>query len=78
MPADHRLQWHIAPNIGRKNLDVMTGAEVERLVVEGALATGVEMKDGTKIHASSEVVLSSGAVGSPRLLQLSGIGPPHI
>ena len=65
---------YIAPNIGRKNLDVMTGAEVKRLVVEGARATGVEMKDGTKIHASSEVVLSSGAVGSPRLLQLSGIG----
>ena len=65
---------YIAPNIGRKNLDVITGAEVKRLVVEGARATGVEMKDGTKIHASSEVVLSSGAVGSPRLLQLSGIG----
>ena len=54
---------YIAPNIGRKNLDVITGAEVKRLVVEGARATGVEMKDGTKIHASSEVVLSSGEIG---------------
>jgi choline dehydrogenase-like flavoprotein len=44
-------------------------------VVEGGKATGVELIDGTRLTADSEVILSSGSIGSPRLLQLSGIGP---
>ena len=66
---------YLAPNRGRKNLTVQTGAQVRRLIVEQGRATGVEMLDGSKLTATSEVILSSGAVGSPRLLQLSGIGP---
>ncbi|MFS4438438.1 GMC family oxidoreductase [Paracoccaceae bacterium GXU_MW_L88] len=66
---------YLAPNEGRENLTVRTGAQVRRITVEGGRATGVEMMDGSRIHASAEVILSSGAIGSPRLLQLSGIGP---
>jgi choline dehydrogenase-like flavoprotein len=66
---------YIAPNRGRKNLVVKKGALVRRIIVEAGRATGVELGDGQRLAASSEVILSSGAIGSPRLLQLSGIGP---
>lgn len=65
----------VAPNEGRPNLTVRTGAQVRRIVVKDQRATGVELTDGTVLNASREVVLSCGAIGSPRLLQLSGIGP---
>ena len=65
----------LAPNMHRKNLTVRTGAQVRRLVVEGTRVAGVEMLGGEVLKAAQEVVLSSGAIGSPRLLQLSGIGP---
>ncbi len=65
----------LAPNRHRKNLTVRTGAQVRRLTVDRGRATGVEMMDGEKITAAKEVILTSGAIGSPRLLQLSGIGP---
>ncbi len=66
---------YIAPNRHRKNLTVRLGAQVRRLIVKNDRATGVEMMDGTQIAGSSEVLLCAGAIGSPRLLQLSGIGP---
>jgi len=66
---------YVAPNRHRKNLTVRLGAQVRRLIVEGGRATGVELTDGTRLTATSEVILASGAIGSPRLLQLSGIGP---
>ncbi|MFO7920475.1 MAG: GMC family oxidoreductase N-terminal domain-containing protein [Nioella sp.] len=66
---------YVAPNMGRPNLTVQTGAQVRRIVVEAGRATGVEMLDGAKITATQEILLCSGAIGSPRLLQLSGIGP---
>ena len=66
---------YLAPNRGRRNLTVRTGAQVRRIVVEHGRARGVELLDGTRLAASAEVILSSGAIGSPRLLQLSGIGP---
>ncbi|MEO0484481.1 MAG: GMC family oxidoreductase N-terminal domain-containing protein [Pseudomonadota bacterium] len=65
---------YVAPNAHRKNLTVRTGAQVKRIVVEHGRATGVELADGV-IQARGEVLLASGAIGSPRLLQLSGIGP---
>lgn len=65
---------YVTPNRNRPNLTVKLGAQVRRLVVEKGRATGVQMMDGTKIHADAEVLLCSGAIGSPRLLQLSGIG----
>lgn len=66
---------YVAPNRHRRNLTVRTGAQVRRLIIEGGRATGVELLDGTRIAAAQEVLLSGGAIGSPRLLMLSGIGP---
>lgn len=66
---------YLAPNRHRRNLTVRLGAQVRRLIVESGRATGVELTDGTRLSADREVILSSGAIGSPRLLQLSGIGP---
>ena len=66
---------YLAPNRGRRNLTVRTGEPVRRIVVEHGRALGVELLDGTRLAAGAEVILSSGAIGSPRLLQLSGIGP---
>ncbi len=63
---------------GRANLTVRTGVEVLRIVVEKGRAVGVEIaENGGKLllRAEREVIVSSGAIGSPRLLMLSGIGP---
>lgn len=59
----------------RANLTVATGAHVRRILVTGGRATGVEMMDGTRHIARQEVILTAGAINSPRLLMLSGIGP---
>ncbi len=62
----------------RPNLTVLVGARARRLTVAGGRVTGVEfLLDGVEARAlaAREVVLASGAVGSPHLLQLSGIGP---
>lgn len=59
----------------RPNLTIKMKAQVKRITVEHGRAAGVEMVDGSRITADREVILSSGAIGSPRLLQLSGIGP---
>jgi choline dehydrogenase len=63
---------------GRSNLRVETGVTVTRIIVEDGVATGVEfLRDGQvgRIRVSDEVVLCAGAMASPRLLMLSGIGP---
>jgi choline dehydrogenase len=62
----------------RKNLTVVTHAQVERLVLDGRRATGLELKvagTATRASARREIVLAAGAIGSPQILQLSGIGP---
>ena len=69
------------PAKGRRNLRVVTGAEVQRLTLDGRRATGVTFrKDGALWHASAgaEVVLAAGAIGTPKLLELSGIGRPEV
>jgi choline dehydrogenase len=66
---------YLRPARHRANLTVRTGAQVLRLVVEKGRAVGVELAGDGVIRADAEVILSSGAIGSPRLLQLSGIGP---
>jgi choline dehydrogenase-like flavoprotein len=66
---------YLAPSRGRANLTVETGVQVRRIIVDKGRARGVELVGGRRLTASLEVVLSSGAIGSPRLLQLSGIGP---
>jgi choline dehydrogenase-like flavoprotein len=71
----------LKPVLGRTNLRLETGVLVEKVVVEGGRAVGVRFrqgsgKDGRLIEARTrgEVILSAGAVGSPQILQLSGIG----
>jgi len=62
----------------RSNLDVMTETQVTRIILEKSRAIGVEfIHKGRKnvLYADHEIVVSSGAIGSPRLLLLSGIGP---
>ncbi|MBU2981490.1 GMC family oxidoreductase N-terminal domain-containing protein [Lentibacter algarum] len=59
-------------------IETVTGAHVRRLVLEGGRAVGVEYEHGndvTTARCGGEVVLSAGAVGSPQILQLSGLGP---
>ena len=66
------------PALSRSNLTLETGARVTRLLFEGDRAVGVEyVRDGEtkEARAEVEVILSAGAVQSPQILQLSGIGP---
>ena len=69
---------YLRPALKRPNLTLMRDALIIRIVIENARATGVEVarKDGVSIvKAEREVILSAGAIGTPRLLMLSGIGP---
>lgn len=65
----------------RPNLSVMTGRRVLRVTLENQRATGVEVRDVKRgsqyiVTAHAEVVLCGGAINSPQILMLSGIGPP--
>jgi choline dehydrogenase-like flavoprotein len=69
---------YLAPIRNRKNLTVTTGAHVHRILLEGQRAVGVEYAERGQIQnarADREVIVSSGAIGSPKLLLQSGIGP---
>ncbi|HET6598830.1 MAG TPA: GMC family oxidoreductase N-terminal domain-containing protein, partial [Burkholderiaceae bacterium] len=68
----------LAPVRARPNLVVATGAQVTRVVIERGRATGVEWVQGGQpcsARSSGEVIVAAGALQSPQLLQLSGIGP---
>ncbi|MXY26138.1 MAG: choline dehydrogenase [Acidobacteria bacterium] len=70
---------YLRPVMHRPNLTVRTDAQVRRLTVEptdaSPRATGVELVTGERLEARCEVILAAGAIGSPQILQLSGIGP---
>lgn len=70
---------YLRPALGRPNLRVETGATVTRVTFEGRRATGVEyVQDGARRSArAAEVLLSGGAVNSPQVLMLSGVGPAN-
>lgn len=71
----------LKPAVNRPNLAVHTHALAQRIVFDGLRAVGVEfIKDGVRreVRATKEVILSCGAVGSPHLLQLSGVGNPDL
>jgi choline dehydrogenase len=71
----------LRPVAQRANLTVITGAQVCRVLIAGRKATGVEwIQDRQRVSATAdrEVVLSAGALQSPQLLQLSGIGPADL
>ena len=77
------VRWHAAkaflkPANDRANLTVLTHAQTERLLLDGKRVTGVEFRQGRglkRASAGAEVILAAGAIGSPQILQLSGIGP---
>jgi len=67
----------LRPAMHRPNLTVMTGAHVLKLRLDGRVATGVELIHREQrffAEAKRETILSAGAIGTPQLLQLSGIG----
>ncbi|WP_193049921.1 choline dehydrogenase [Pseudoalteromonas undina] len=68
---------YLDPIKHRSNLTIVTGALAQRVILDGKKATGVEYKLNGAVktaQASKEVILSAGSIGSPHLLQLSGIG----
>lgn len=77
------LRWSstrafLRPALRRPNLKVVTGALVKKLRLEGRQVRGVEFFQGDEecfAAAKRETILSAGAIGSPQILQLSGIGP---
>jgi choline dehydrogenase len=68
---------YLAPALRRPNLSVLTGALVHHVILSGDRAIGIEYSIGTtvaKAYADIDVIVSAGAINSPQLLQLSGIG----
>src|SRR4029077_5908329 len=71
---------YLQPALKRPNLQVITGALVHRVLLDGTRAVGVEYsRNGRteRVDVAGEVILAAGAVGSPHILQLSGIGDPE-
>ncbi|MFH7565150.1 GMC family oxidoreductase [Oceanimonas smirnovii] len=70
----------LRPALKRPNLTLLTHAHTRRILLEGKQATGIEFEHkGERLlaRATREVVLSAGAIGSPQILQCSGIGDPE-
>ncbi|SOB91732.1 GMC family oxidoreductase [Thalassospira xiamenensis] len=76
------IRWNtskafLKPALSRKNLELRTHAQVRRLIIENGRVTGVEYDRNSVIETVSarrEIILSAGAIGSPHILELSGIG----
>ncbi|MEV4754521.1 GMC family oxidoreductase N-terminal domain-containing protein [Micromonospora sp. NPDC049559] len=69
---------YLLPVLDRQNLTVVSGASVRRLLLDGRRCGGAEYVVGNEVHtavADREVVLAAGAIASPQLLLLSGVGP---
>ena len=72
---------YLDPARNRPNLKIQTGAMTETLILEGKRCVGVEYERRGQVHharAAREVVLSAGAIGSPQIMELSGIGRPEL
>lgn len=72
---------YLRPIRRRKNLTIATGALARRILFSGRRATGVEWSDTFGVKAASasrEVIICAGAIGTPHLLQLSGVGPASL
>ncbi|TCU37962.1 choline dehydrogenase [Rhizobium azibense] len=80
------LRWNttkafLRPAMKRTNLRLLTGAETERLEFDGKTVTGVRFRHRGRhcvARAFREVVLSAGAINSPKILELSGVGRPQV
>jgi choline dehydrogenase len=69
---------YLDPARPRDNLSILTGAQAQRVVLERGRAVGIEYRQGGRVQvarAAREVLLAGGALNSPQLLMLSGIGP---
>ncbi len=68
---------YLEPARGRANLTIVGSAQVDRVLIEQARATGVAvlMPDGARTFEGREIILSAGAIHSPAILQRSGVGP---
>lgn len=69
---------YLTPNLARPNLQVITGAQTTRILMDGRRAVGVEFVQAGELRqlkAAREVLLCAGSLQSPQLLMLSGIGP---
>ena len=68
---------YLHPVMSRPNLTVMTGVTVNKVLFDGKRATGVEILQKRKkvTLEGAEIILSGGAINSPKLLKLSGVGP---
>jgi choline dehydrogenase len=77
------VRWSTAkaflrPALPRPNLEVLTGAQASRIEIEGGRVRGLRFSHHgveSRVDVRGEVILASGAIGSPQLLQLSGLGP---
>ena len=71
---------YLHPVLHRKNLDLWTKAHARRLVMDGTRVTGVEVshRGRNRTVEAAEVISCSGAINTPQLLQLSGIGPAGV
>ncbi len=81
------FRWNAAkaflrPVLKRPNLTLQTKATVEQVMLDGKRATGISYRTGNtgacRAGAKREVILAAGAIGSPQILQLSGIGPGKV
>lgn len=71
----------LKPARGRANLIVQTSAQTTRVLFDGKRAVGIEYRRDGQVHranARAEVILAAGAIGSPQILQQSGVGPADL
>ena len=71
---------YLKPAMNRPNLQVVINALVHRVLFDGRRAVGIEYSRGGTVHradAGREIILAGGAVGTPHILQLSGVGAPE-
>ncbi|MCB1812315.1 MAG: choline dehydrogenase [Candidatus Competibacteraceae bacterium] len=86
MTVKNGVRWstanaYLKPARQRPNLQVQTRVLISRVLLEGRRAVGVEYQQGgqtVQVRAEREVLLAAGSIGSPMLLQLSGIGPAAV
>lgn len=86
MTVKNGVRWstanaYLRPAMTRPNLTVVTHAMTRRILLDGKRAVGVEYDEGGqthKVYCNREVLVSSGPIGSPHLLQRSGIGPQAV
>jgi choline dehydrogenase-like flavoprotein len=77
----YAARGYFAANAHRPNLHVLCGATVANIVLDGDKATGVKfIRDGQEhtVNAKKEVIVAGGAIHSPAILELSGIGDPEV